>query len=221
MYKGWRAITQSPNHPVNHKRCWGKCRGFQRQNFKPAQMCKLDSCETHAPHLCFFHKESTDVASLKFNSGMCLSNLFLYKAIERLSHLYPNLEVPGLTCPGREWTQASRVGIEHSRKEPSRQLFGTSTYEHATRPLLQCRREFSCSADIFERIFQTLEEWVSWKSASRRNCVKNEAKDSSLLLYWCPRIPSQVLSHCIAIHPLSPLWPGRRMTSTIENKLIN
>jgi hypothetical protein len=41
--------------------------------------------------------------------------------LERLdqSHLYPNLEVPGLTCPGRE----SNPGLsEHSRKEPSRQL---------------------------------------------------------------------------------------------------
>jgi len=45
----------------------------------------------------------------------------IYWSIERLdlSHLYPNLEVPGLTCPGRE----SNPGLsEHSRKEPSRQL---------------------------------------------------------------------------------------------------
>ncbi len=53
-----------------------------------------------------------------------------YNTIERLDqgHLYPNLEVPGLTCPGRE----SNPGSEHSRKEPSRHLirwlFGTTTW---------------------------------------------------------------------------------------------
>jgi hypothetical protein len=59
--------------------------------------------------------------------------------IERLDqgHLYPNLEVPGLTCPGRE----SNPGFPRG-KEPSRQLicwlFGTSTWAEAgctTRPL--------------------------------------------------------------------------------------
>jgi hypothetical protein len=32
------------------------------------------------PHLCFFHKESTDVAPLKFKSAMCLCILCWYKA---------------------------------------------------------------------------------------------------------------------------------------------
>ncbi len=51
----------------------------------------------------------------------CVSNHIWVTTKERLdqSHLYPNLEVPGLTCPGREMP---RVGSEHSRKEPSRQL---------------------------------------------------------------------------------------------------
>ncbi len=65
---------------VTQRRCWGKCRGFKRQNFQPAQMSKLGSYETNAPHLCFFHKESTDIAPLKFKSTMCLSNLFFIKA---------------------------------------------------------------------------------------------------------------------------------------------
>ena len=65
---------------VTHRRCWGKCRGFKRQNFQPAQMYTLSSLETNAPHLCFFHKESTDIGPLKFKSAMSLSNLFLYKA---------------------------------------------------------------------------------------------------------------------------------------------
>ena len=65
---------------VTHRRCWGKCRGFKRQNFQPAQMYTLSSYETNVPHLRFFQKESTDVAPLKFQSAMCLSNLFLYKA---------------------------------------------------------------------------------------------------------------------------------------------
>jgi hypothetical protein len=43
-------------------------------------MYSLGSYETNAPHLCFFHKESIDVAPLKFKNAMCLSNLFLYKA---------------------------------------------------------------------------------------------------------------------------------------------
>jgi hypothetical protein len=43
-------------------------------------MYTLESYEPNAPHLCFFQKESTDVASLKFKSAMCLGNLFLYKA---------------------------------------------------------------------------------------------------------------------------------------------
>ncbi len=34
--------------------------------------------------------------------------------------------------------------------------------------------------------------WFSWKSANRRDCERHGAKDSSLLLNWCPRIPSQV-----------------------------
>jgi len=65
---------------VTYRRCWGKCRGFKRQNFQPAQMYTLSSYETNVPHLRFFQKESTDVAPLKFQSAMCLSNLFLYKA---------------------------------------------------------------------------------------------------------------------------------------------
>ncbi len=37
-------------------------------------------------------------------------------------HLHPKLEVPGLTCPGRESNpRASTVGGEHSRKK---------TFEH-------------------------------------------------------------------------------------------
>jgi hypothetical protein len=31
--------------------------------------------------------------------------------------------------------------------------------------------------------------WFSLKSACRRDCEQNGAKDSSLLLNWCPRIP--------------------------------
>jgi hypothetical protein len=43
-------------------------------------MYTLSSSETNAPQLYFFHKESTDIAPLKFKSAMYLSNLFLYKA---------------------------------------------------------------------------------------------------------------------------------------------
>ncbi len=70
-----KAVLQVP-----HRRCWGKCRGFNRQNFQPAQMYSLGSYETNAPHLCFFNKESIDVTPLKFKNAMCLSNLFFYKA---------------------------------------------------------------------------------------------------------------------------------------------
>jgi hypothetical protein len=53
-------------------------------------------------------------------------------------HLYTNLEVPRLTCPGRGSNPASRAGSEHSRKEPSRQLicwlFGTTTWAEAKHP---------------------------------------------------------------------------------------
>ncbi len=49
-------------------------------------------------------------------------------------HLYPNLEVPGLTCLG-QGSNPGRVGSEHSRKVPSRQLirrlFGTPTWPEA------------------------------------------------------------------------------------------
>jgi hypothetical protein len=57
--------------------------------------------------------------------------------IERLDqgHLYPNLEVPGLICPGRESNPGFQGGSEHSRKEPSRHLvrwlFGTSPWPEA------------------------------------------------------------------------------------------
>jgi hypothetical protein len=47
----------------------------------------------------------------------------LYGSMERLDqgHLHPKLVVPELTCPGNR-TRASRVGGEHSRKEPSGRL---------------------------------------------------------------------------------------------------
>ncbi len=42
---------------------------------------------------------------------------------------------------------------------------------------------FSCFGDFFERIIKTRVEYeLSLKSASRRDCEKHEAKDSSLLL---------------------------------------
>jgi hypothetical protein len=56
---------------------------------------------------------------------------FFYVIMRRIDqgHLHPKLEVPGLTCPGRESKPA--VGGEHSRKEPFEQLvtklFRTST----------------------------------------------------------------------------------------------
>jgi hypothetical protein len=69
------------------------------------------------------------------------SKCFYYRGPDQ-GHLYPLLEVPGLTCPGRGSTRASRVGSNHSRKEPSRQLicwlFGTTTWAEAgatSRPL--------------------------------------------------------------------------------------
>jgi hypothetical protein len=67
-------------------------------------------------------------------------------------HLYPNLEVPGLTCPGRGSNPGPPSGKRDSRKEPSRQhncwLSGTATWAEAgatttTRPLHgspQCMR---------------------------------------------------------------------------------
>jgi hypothetical protein len=50
--------------------------------------------------------------------------------IERLdqSHLYPKLEDPRLTCPAGNQTQATYMGSEHSRKEPSRQLVNRNIY---------------------------------------------------------------------------------------------
>jgi hypothetical protein len=57
---------------------------------------------------------------------LCVSNHVRVSTIERLdqSHHCPNLEVPGLTRPGR-------VGSENSRKEPSRQLVnGYSEHLH-------------------------------------------------------------------------------------------
>jgi hypothetical protein len=51
--------------------------------------------------------------------------------MKRLDQGHPNLEVRGLTSPGR----ASMAGGEHSRKEPFEQLFNSysehlCTYEH-------------------------------------------------------------------------------------------
>jgi hypothetical protein len=47
----------------------------------------LGSNETNSPHLSFFHKESTDVAPLRFKSAMYLSNLFLYKATFKVQNI--------------------------------------------------------------------------------------------------------------------------------------
>jgi hypothetical protein len=44
--------------------------------------------KTNAPHLRFFHIESTDVAPLRFKSAMCLSNLFLYKATFTVNNIH-------------------------------------------------------------------------------------------------------------------------------------
>jgi hypothetical protein len=57
----------------------------------PAQMYTLGSYETNAPHMSFFHKDSTDVAPLRFKSAMCLSNLFLYKATFTVNVLETNM----------------------------------------------------------------------------------------------------------------------------------
>ncbi len=49
------------------------------------------------------------------------SNIFLnVSRLKRLhqGHLHPKLQVPGLTCPGRESNLASAIGGEHSRKKP-------------------------------------------------------------------------------------------------------
>jgi hypothetical protein len=51
-------------------------------------MYTLSSYKTNAPHLCFFYKESTDIAPLKFKSAMCLSNLFLYKATFKVKQAF-------------------------------------------------------------------------------------------------------------------------------------
>ncbi len=51
--------------------------------------------------------------------------------MERLDQgrIHPKLEVPGLTCPGRE---SNPVGGEHSRKEPSEQLVNSYSEHEPT-----------------------------------------------------------------------------------------
>ncbi len=56
--------------------------------------------------------------------------------IERLDqcHLYPNLEVPGLTCPGRESNPGPPRGKRSLLKSPSRQLVNSySEHLHMNR----------------------------------------------------------------------------------------
>jgi hypothetical protein len=54
-------------------------------------------------------------------SYFCQQNIHFMKRLEP-GHLRPKLQVPEPTCPGRERTQASAVGGEHSKKEPFEQL---------------------------------------------------------------------------------------------------
>jgi hypothetical protein len=65
-------------------------------------------------------------------------------------HLHPKLEIPVLTCPGGNRTQASKVGGEHSRKEPFEQLV-KSCSEHLHmrwRPLENARNMAAPSACV-------------------------------------------------------------------------
>ncbi len=54
----------------------------------------------------------------KFQPKKCI----ILRDLTVSSHLYPNLESQEWHIPAGNWTRASRVGSEHSRKEPSRQL---------------------------------------------------------------------------------------------------
>jgi hypothetical protein len=56
-------------------------------------------------------------------------------------HLHPKLEVPRLTCPSRDGTQASAVGGIHSRKDPFKQLVDSySEHLHmSTQPVENAR----------------------------------------------------------------------------------
>ncbi len=75
-------------------------------------------------------------------------------------HIHPKLEVPGLTCPGREVNPAPTVGGEHCRKELLEQLVNSyepttwlpqwmcylTMHEHTWTALL-CRPNSTCKAD--------------------------------------------------------------------------
>jgi hypothetical protein len=66
-----------------------------------------------------------------------LDNIFINGFIARpdQGHRYTLLEVPGLTCPGRARTQASRLGSEHSRIKSHLD----SLYAGYSEPLLMMR----------------------------------------------------------------------------------
>jgi hypothetical protein len=64
-------------------------------------------------------------------------------------HLHPKLEVPGLTCSGRESNLATTVGGEHSRKEPFEQLI--NSYSEHLQYIHMSSRQFHTKLGFFSK----------------------------------------------------------------------
>ncbi len=132
-----------------------------------------------------------------------------YKQRLDQSHLYPNLEVPGLThVMARNWTLASRVWSKHSRKESSRQLVnGYSEHLHMSpwhgSPPHQCM----CYMNIHEHT------WTALAYRPHRTCKADGLLPSKCLA--SPHVSNHVGVTTIARLDQSHVYPNLEVPGLI------
>ncbi len=109
----------------------------------------------------------------------------------RVISILINLKVPGLTCPGRKYNTASRIGSKHSRKKSSRQLVNCySEHLHMSprhSPQCMCymniheRTHINCTRMQAEQHFQggwLVAQQTPCKSASFESCQGHHNRDT-------------------------------------------
>ncbi len=79
------------------------------------------TCKALAKHLPAAKTSGTCKSAYSLSSRTEHVRVTTMKSLNQ-GHLHPKLEVPRLTCPSRDGTQASALGGIHSRKDPFKQL---------------------------------------------------------------------------------------------------
>jgi hypothetical protein len=124
-------------------RCW-TCRSRSCRRCPPSPHRASGRTRLHAAFA-----RSASYSIKKAKSLVLIITLNYYCTMKQLDqgYLHPKLEVPGLTCPGREFgnrSRASKVGGEHSREEPFEQLVNSNS-EHLN---MRARDQWSMLATV-------------------------------------------------------------------------